>query len=440
MRGGGTGKYASVDGDVPACMLISKSTSLNSSPNGGLSQLQPKRRKRQINHNPNSMQRPSSTKRQPHLNLLCKNVRGLSNDDRLEELLLEALFDEWDILLLSETWRETQREHFTTQDGHVFLGSGAGGERRGVAFLVHKKLVPCIKEFVPVNERMAVLRLKIGKTTMRVMVVYFPHSGYADAEVDKIYRTMSAVHSKCRLNSEMFIVGGDFNAEVSTRLDSDNPKTIGAYGYNLENSRGQWLKSWCDTERLSILNTMFPKSDQHRITYIGPNKRPRQLDYFLIDEVHSYKITDAGSVSYPDMGSDHSAVRLVADIGASRNRRKQKRKTRAADWKNVDSKKYMNESETIFSHMTLEKGLENRCKQIDDALVEAARLSEQGRTPKLEKSDQELRLESMISKRRNIPNHCTKERSDASKAIQKELKAIKKATRQASIKTILNEF
>ena len=83
------------------------------------------------------MQRPSSTERQPHLNLLCKNVRGLSNDDRLEELLLEALFDEWDILLLSETWRETQREQFTTQDGHVFLGSGAGGERRGVAFLVH---------------------------------------------------------------------------------------------------------------------------------------------------------------------------------------------------------------------------------------------------------------------------------------------------------------
>ena len=90
--------------------------------------------------------------------------------------------------------------------------------------------------------------------------------------------------------------------------------------------------------------------------------------------------------------------------------------------------------------MTLAKGLENRCKQIDDALVEAARLSEQGRTPKLEKSDQELRLESMISKRRNIPNHCTKERSDASKAIQKELKAIKKAKHRAKIESILNEF
>ena len=51
MRGGRTGKYSSVDGDVPICMLISRSTSPNSSMHGGLSQLQPTRNNQQINRN-----------------------------------------------------------------------------------------------------------------------------------------------------------------------------------------------------------------------------------------------------------------------------------------------------------------------------------------------------------------------------------------------------
>ena len=70
--------------------------------------------------------------------ILSKNVRGL-NDDRLEELTDELKqLENWDIVVLSETWRKPKNEFFTMQTGDIYMSCGCDAGRRGVGFVVHK--------------------------------------------------------------------------------------------------------------------------------------------------------------------------------------------------------------------------------------------------------------------------------------------------------------
>ena len=94
--------------------------------------------------------------------LLVKNARGLASDDRLDELLQEACVatEDWDVIIITEIWRKTQREYFQTVDGHLFAGAGSDSGRRGVAFLINKRWARHVEEFCVINERIAFLRIR----------------------------------------------------------------------------------------------------------------------------------------------------------------------------------------------------------------------------------------------------------------------------------------
>ena len=77
------------------------------------------------------------------LQIFHKNARSLRHDDRLHEVMIEALlFDmEWNVILFSETWRDETREYFSISDGHVFCGFGGVSGSRGVACIINRKWV-----------------------------------------------------------------------------------------------------------------------------------------------------------------------------------------------------------------------------------------------------------------------------------------------------------
>ena len=59
----------------------------------------------------------------------------MSNDDCLEEMQKELdVIQQWDIVVLSETWRKSKNEYFSTEAGDVFMNSGCEEGRRGVGF------------------------------------------------------------------------------------------------------------------------------------------------------------------------------------------------------------------------------------------------------------------------------------------------------------------
>ena len=72
--------------------------------------------------------------------IFTKNVLGMSNDDRLEEMQKELdAIQQWDIVVLSETWRKAKNEYFSTGTGDIFMNSGCEAGRRGVGFYIHRR-------------------------------------------------------------------------------------------------------------------------------------------------------------------------------------------------------------------------------------------------------------------------------------------------------------
>ena len=74
-----------------------------------------------------------------------KNARCLSSDDDIEELLHDLRETEWDVVLISETWREEHEECIVLSAGHVWFGCGGqkkrggAGYKHGVGILIHRR-------------------------------------------------------------------------------------------------------------------------------------------------------------------------------------------------------------------------------------------------------------------------------------------------------------
>eukprot|EP00959_Pyramimonas_sp_CCMP1952_P292900 6125872-Pyramimonas_sp.AAC.1 len=84
--------------------------------------------------------------------LIHKNVRGMTDDCRILEILSVLDGVRWDFVTVNETMRTYPEEHWSTKNGHLFMTSGNSQPTRGVAILAHKRWKHHIKK-VPPDQR-----------------------------------------------------------------------------------------------------------------------------------------------------------------------------------------------------------------------------------------------------------------------------------------------
>jgi hypothetical protein len=126
--------------------------------------------------------------------------------------------------------------------------------KRGVGILLNKRWSGFVHRWRAISERIGVLELNVASVRISLVVVYMPHCGYSDAEVQAIYDNLSALHAEARRRKRFFIFGGDFNAEVAGSVDESS---TGNFANDVGNSRGDFLKRWATAEHLVLLNTIF---------------------------------------------------------------------------------------------------------------------------------------------------------------------------------------
>jgi endonuclease/exonuclease/phosphatase family metal-dependent hydrolase len=373
--------------------------------------------------------------------IYAMNVHGLTNDDRLEELERELkLVKEWDVMVLTETWRKPKNEYFETIDGNIFMNCGCDAARRGVGFLVHRKWSSFIQEFVPLNERVSYLRLKVGRKTFVVIGAYFPHTGYPDHDVEEMYATISSILEQCKQKKELVLIGGDFNAEIGERNEFDDPLFIGKHTIGTTNPRGAWLKRFCSFNGLAISNTLYPKRKENITTYVGPNLRPRQIDYILVDRKTKRLLQDATSAQEPNIGSDHKAVRIRLRLDVKFKARKTKRRV---DWHHICPELFHENLERMISQQEISSNSNQTCHALEQTMLRAATESENSRSAREEthqhsnQADEQVRA---LIKRRWTVRHGTAERTEISKRIQKGIRKLKREKRRRQIKARLDEF
>ena len=372
--------------------------------------------------------------------IFAKNVRGLKTEERLLELIDELkMLTTWDVLILNETWRLDAFEMFATNEGHLFCNAGCEAGRRGVGFLVHKRWIKWLKSFTPVNERLACLSLQKQRLKINIVGVYFPHSGYPDDTVQEIYDKLECILHESRTNRQHVVIAGDFNAEVGTRQEIDNEKLIGSWSVGEQNYRGFWLKRWCETNELSIANTLFPKRREHIITYVAPNKQERQIDFALVTRKTRRILRNCGSTCEIDMNSDHLAVEVYLELTPKKKKNKKRPGAKTVSWKTVNLEEFGVKTNELVQNCSFEGDLQTRCKQIERILLDAAASSADimGHRPVQIAGDDVTRQ--LIERRRTMKTG-TAEKTEISKLIQKRIRRVKREIQHEKVAQTLREF
>ena len=129
--------------------------------------------------------------------VLQKNTRSLNSSERLEELFNEVHQVAWDVILISETWRQS-KEMWETQEGHIMVESGKFTNKHGVTTLLNKRWKNQINWVQCACERVVAMSISVNNQPIVLMSVYMPHSGYPDHLVEKIYKTITTTIEKTR--------------------------------------------------------------------------------------------------------------------------------------------------------------------------------------------------------------------------------------------------
>ena len=178
---------------------------------------------------------------------------------------------------------------------------------------------------------------------MTFTAVYFPHSGYPDVEVDRVYEILSEVHREARRKNRRFVCAGDFNAVVGQRCDGDVVDVVGNHGLGVRNSRGSTMVTWASLEDLCIVNTHFRKRHEAQWTHKNGG-RERQIDFVCIDKCMRKWVRNAEAGSDINVGNDHRNVKVEVVMEANRRKLRTPQKTKqvanARGWKPQDPKEY----------------------------------------------------------------------------------------------------
>ena len=375
------------------------------------------------------------------LQIFGKNVQSLQNQTREDELLEELKDLEWDFVVLSETWRPDRQERWFTKEGHMFCGSSGTEGKRGVAILMHCRWKSCFKSFHAISDRICAVDVKIAGCQLRIISTYFPHAGYADEEVEGTYAQLDTAIKEARRMHRTCIILGDWNAVVGPWRNDDDEESVGKYGVGQRNERGNWFVEWTSAQKFMIANTMFEKPVGDQWTHSNGQCK-RQIDFCLICCKRKSWVTDAGACEAIGVGIDHRTTNLVLKIPWKKARiRKPNRVKNFRAWKPRDVDAYKEDMDSKLREMVVSCRPEEACQQVEHLLLEGGRKHQTKIVTKQEDEENKKQLRELITRRRLARTRG--DRQDvvrSSKLIQKEMRAVAKATKTAKVTQILQDF
>ena len=142
------------------------------------------------------------------------------------------------------------------------------------------------------------------------MACSFPHCGYPDAEMEKLYGQLQDVLDEAARERRLPIIAADWNAEVGSWRADEGYKSLGMHAEGHRNQRGEWMLAWTSLHNLIIANSYFRKRWAKQWTHLQAG-RERIIDYVCLDARLKRFLVDGEACESPDLGSDHRAYRAV---------------------------------------------------------------------------------------------------------------------------------
>ena len=192
------------------------------------------------------------------------------------------------------------------------MGAGRHENEHGVGILLNKKWRKRIIDTEYINEWAITTTITVNHHRIKLLSVYFHHSGYADHHIEKMCRTIEKHTNSSKKSIQ--ILGGDFNAELGPG-DGVERASVGPHTLKEGNKRGDWLKQWLMIQNFTALNTMCRKTPGKQTTCRSPEGTE---DYILIKRRHLKHSKDAEANDMIQMDSDHRCVMATFEINAQK--------------------------------------------------------------------------------------------------------------------------
>lgn len=143
-----------------------------------------------------------------------------------------------------------------TDTGVLYYSDAENQHVNEVVILINKDIYDSVLDFVPLNNRAMMLRIKTTYRIMNVIQVYAPTSDHNDQAVESFYNELEELLCATK-DGEIACIIGDFNAKVECGTDVE---AVGAYGLGDRCLRGDRLIQFCREQNLCVANTMFKQS------------------------------------------------------------------------------------------------------------------------------------------------------------------------------------
>ena len=260
-------------------------------------------------------------------------------------------------------------------------------ERAGVGIVVSTQLKHFIHDIKQISGRLMSISLRSKGRNLCFSSCYAPHSGHDTEKKNKFY---DEVQAHARKAKGIHFLGGDFNARLHHRYQSEEP-AMGPYifgrgceyleqvsDYTLENR--SLFVNYCLQDGLRILNTCFRKQAMNYCTFRenttehGPEWTPRkyaQLDYWLVAEKWQKNCRDVSARTDIFFPSDHYiveakvGVRLVADKNS---------KSRAPKFRQPTQAEFVHYNELVTRRLNnLVMNSETAWSEISNCIIETAK-------------------------------------------------------------------
>jgi hypothetical protein len=225
-------------------------------------------------------------------------------------------------------------------DGYLVLHSGRpipdGGDRvernEGVGIVLDPSLAKVWRnsgeEWSPISSRIVSARLKLNDGNARagrnrrpvygsIVSVYAPTHRSSQEDKDKFFADLQSVIDGIS-GSDVLMIVGDFNARVGSgvRGEDDEWNSVrGCHGVGRINESGEALLSWCASNGLVVMNTVYEKKDIHKFTWQHPgSKQWHCIDHIIMRQRQRHLCCDVSVLRSADCWTDHKLLRAKLKV------------------------------------------------------------------------------------------------------------------------------
>ncbi|KAF3705386.1 Craniofacial development protein 2 p97 bucentaur protein [Channa argus] len=147
--------------------------------------------------------------------------------------------------------------------GFQLFYHGSDKKRNGVGFML-KEFVKNVLEVKRLSDRLMSLKLEIEGVMFNVVRGYAPQVG-CELEKKKFWSELDEVIQRIP-RGERVVIGADFNGHVGEWNRGDE-NVMGSFGLQDRNAVGQMVVDFAKSIDFSVVNTFFPKRQEHRVSY-----------------------------------------------------------------------------------------------------------------------------------------------------------------------------